>query len=42
MNRILIVDDQEQNLYLSKSLLEGNGYQVVEAMKTLVNATAGN
>jgi len=31
MNRILIVDDQEQNLYLLKSLLEGHGYQVIEA-----------
>ena len=31
MDKILIVDDQEQNLYLSKSLLEGNGYQVLEA-----------
>lgn len=31
MNKILIVDDQEQNLYLLKSLLEGYGYQVVEA-----------
>jgi putative nucleotidyltransferase with HDIG domain len=32
MDKILIVDDQEQNLYLSKSLLEGHGYQVLEAM----------
>ncbi|HLO18649.1 MAG TPA: HD domain-containing phosphohydrolase [Anaerolineales bacterium] len=31
MNKILIVDDQEQNLYLLKSLLMGHGYQVVEA-----------
>jgi response regulator RpfG family c-di-GMP phosphodiesterase len=31
MNKVLVVDDQEQNLYLSKSLLEGYGYQVVEA-----------
>lgn len=31
MNKILIVDDQEQNLYLLKSLLTGHGYQVVEA-----------
>ncbi len=31
MNKILIVDDQEQNLYLLKTLLGGNGYQVLEA-----------
>jgi response regulator RpfG family c-di-GMP phosphodiesterase len=31
MNKILIVDDQEQNLYLLKTLLEGHGYQVLEA-----------
>jgi putative nucleotidyltransferase with HDIG domain len=31
MNRVLIVDDQEQNLYLLKALLGGNGYQVFEA-----------
>ena len=31
MTRILVVDDQEQNLYLLESLLEGHGYQVIEA-----------
>jgi putative nucleotidyltransferase with HDIG domain len=31
MNKVLIVDDQEQNLYLLKTLLGGNGYQVLEA-----------
>jgi len=31
MNKILIVDDQEQNLYLLKSLLGGHGYQVIQA-----------
>ena len=31
MNKILIVDDQKQNLYLLKTLLAGNGYQVLEA-----------
>ena len=31
MNKILIVDDHEQKLYLLKSVLGGNGYQVVEA-----------
>ena len=31
MNKVLIVDDQEQNLYLLKALLGGNGYQVFEA-----------
>jgi putative nucleotidyltransferase with HDIG domain len=31
MNKVLIVDDQEQNLYLLKTLLDGNGYQVLEA-----------
>src|SRR5690242_19375212 len=31
MNKILIVDDQEQYLYLLKVLLEGHQYQVVQA-----------
>ena len=31
MNKVLLVDDQEQNLYLLKALLGGNGYQVLEA-----------
>ena len=31
MNKILIVDDQKQNLYLLKTLLAGHGYQVLEA-----------
>ncbi|HLO13581.1 MAG TPA: HD domain-containing phosphohydrolase [Anaerolineales bacterium] len=31
MYKILIVDDQEENLYLLKTLLEGDGYQVIEA-----------
>lgn len=31
MHKVLIVDDQEQNLYLLKTLLSGNGYQVLEA-----------
>ena len=31
MNKVLIVDDQEQNLYLLKTLLGGHGYQVLEA-----------
>ena len=31
MNKILIVDDQEQNLYLLRTLLIGNDYQVIEA-----------
>ena len=31
MNKALIVDDQEQNLYLLKSMLEGHGYEVREA-----------
>jgi response regulator RpfG family c-di-GMP phosphodiesterase len=31
MSKILIVDDQEQNLYLLKSLLGGYGYQVLQA-----------
>src|SRR5690349_18029180 len=31
MNKIFIVDDQEQNLYLLKTLLRGHGYQVMEA-----------
>jgi putative nucleotidyltransferase with HDIG domain len=31
MNKVLIVDDQQQNLYLMKTLLEGHDYQVVEA-----------
>ena len=31
MNKILIVDDQQQNLYLMKTLLGGHGYQVLQA-----------
>ena len=31
MNKILIVDDHEQNIYLLKALLGGHGYQVTEA-----------
>ncbi|MBI5506046.1 MAG: response regulator [Deltaproteobacteria bacterium] len=31
MKRILIVDDNEQNLYLLRTLLGGNGYEVVAA-----------
>jgi putative nucleotidyltransferase with HDIG domain len=31
MNKVLVVDDQEQNLYLLKTLLGGNGYEVLEA-----------
>jgi len=31
MNKILIVDDQQQNLYLMKTALGGHGYQVLEA-----------
>jgi two-component system, cell cycle sensor histidine kinase and response regulator CckA len=31
MNRILIVDDKQENLYLLRFLLEGNGYEVDEA-----------
>jgi putative nucleotidyltransferase with HDIG domain len=31
MNKILIVDDQKQNLYLLNTLLRGHGYQVMEA-----------
>jgi putative nucleotidyltransferase with HDIG domain len=31
MKKILIVDDQQQNLYLMQTLLRGHGYQVLEA-----------
>jgi response regulator RpfG family c-di-GMP phosphodiesterase len=31
MNKILVVDDQEQNTYLLKTLFQGHGYQVREA-----------
>ena len=31
MKKILVVEDQEQNLYLLKTLLGGHGYQVLEA-----------
>jgi two-component system cell cycle sensor histidine kinase/response regulator CckA len=31
MTRVLIVDDQEENLYLLRSLFEGQGFEVVEA-----------
>ncbi|WP_028573925.1 response regulator [Desulfonatronovibrio hydrogenovorans] len=29
---LLVIEDNEQNLYLMKFLLESNGYQVVEAL----------
>ena len=32
MNKILIVDDQERDLYLLKTLLGGHGYEVMEAV----------
>src|SRR5262245_42100037 len=32
MKKILIVDDQERDLYLLKTLLGAHGYQVVEAV----------
>ena len=35
MNKVLIVDDQNQNRYLLKSLLEGYGYEVSQAMDGL-------
>ncbi|MBN1317988.1 MAG: GAF domain-containing protein, partial [Anaerolineales bacterium] len=31
MTRILIVDDNEQNLYMLKILLEGNGFEIIQA-----------
>jgi two-component system cell cycle response regulator DivK len=31
MKRILIVEDNESNLYLTRFILEKNGYQVIEA-----------
>ena len=31
MSKLLVVDDNEQNLYMLKMLLEGNGYQVTTA-----------
>ena len=31
MKRILVVDDNDQNLYMLKILLEGNGYQLTLA-----------
>lgn len=31
MKRVLVVEDNEYNLYLTRFLLERNGYQVIEA-----------
>ena len=31
MKRILIIEDNESNLYLTRFILEKNGYQVIEA-----------
>lgn len=31
MNRVLIVDDKPENLYLLRALLQGHGYAVDEA-----------
>ncbi len=31
MIKLLVVDDKEQNLYMLQVLLQGNGYDVLEA-----------
>ena len=36
MKRILVVEDNETNLYLIKFILEKNGYEVIEAMEGAV------
>ncbi len=33
MKRILVVEDNETNLYLIKFILEKSGYEVIEAME---------
>lgn len=35
MKRILVIEDNEYNLYLIKFILEKNGYQVIEAREGL-------
>ncbi len=33
-NKILIIEDNEQNLYLMTFILENNGYEVVQAFNS--------
>jgi CheY-like chemotaxis protein len=35
MKRILVVEDNETNMYLIKFMLEKSGYEVIEAMAQL-------
>jgi two-component system cell cycle response regulator DivK len=39
MKKILVIEDNENNLYLIRFMLEKNGYQVIEAKEGLTGVT---
>ncbi len=39
MKRILVVEDNETNMYLIRFMLEKNGYEVIEAREGAVHPT---
>ena len=39
MKKILVIEDNENNLYLIRFMLEKNGYQVIEAREGLAGVT---